>query len=201
MSESDPQLLIALGANLPFGGQSPLETLQNALADLSAAGIASLHVSRIYATPCFPAGAGPDYVNAAAAAPVPPGLGPQDILALLHRIEAAHGRSRETRWGMRTLDLDLIAFGQTVLPDPETHRLWRDLDPALQRSETPDRLLLPHPRLQDRAFVLIPLADVAPGWTHPLLGLTVAQMAAALPAADRAEVRPLSPDSTLVKPL
>jgi len=200
MSESDAELLLALGANMPFSGQTPLETLQTALDDLAAAGIGPLRVSRIYATPCFPAGAGPDYVNAAAAAPLPPGLGPDDVLSLLHRIESAHGRTRDTRWGMRTLDLDLLAFGQTVLPDPETHRRWRDLPPALQRSETPDRLLLPHPRLQDRAFVLIPLLDVAPGWTHPLTGRTVAQMTAALPAADRAEVRPLSTDSTLVKP-
>ena len=49
----------------------------------------------------------------------------------------------------------------------------------------PDRLILPHPRLQDRAFVLVPLADVTPDWCHPVLGLTVAEMLAALPQADR----------------
>ncbi|WP_434617850.1 2-amino-4-hydroxy-6-hydroxymethyldihydropteridine diphosphokinase [Tabrizicola sp. M-4] len=200
MSVCESRLLIALGGNLPNMGGPPLETLRAALADLSAAGLGPLQVSRIYATPCFPVGAGPDYVNAAASAPLPSALGPQDVLALLHRIEAAHGRTRETRWGMRTLDLDLIAFGQTVLPDAATHARWRDLDPALQRHETPDRLILPHPRLQDRAFVLIPLLDVAPDWTHPLTGQTVAQMAAALSPEDRAEIRPLAPDSTLVKP-
>jgi len=200
MSVSESRLLIALGGNMPNAGRSPLETLHAALADLSTAGLGPLQPSRIYTTPCFPAGAGPDYVNAAAAAPLPPGLGPQDVLALLHRIEAAHGRTRETRWGMRTLDLDLLAFGQTVLPDAAMQTRWRNLDPALQRRETPDRLILPHPRLQDRAFVLIPLLDVAPDWTHPLTGQTVAQMAAALSPEDRAEIRPLAPDSTLVKP-
>lgn len=199
MSESDAHLFIALGGNLPNQGLSPLATLHAALVDLSTAGLGPLRCSRIYATPCFPKGAGPDYVNAVVAASIPDTLSPQDVLALLHQIEAKHGRTRETRWGMRTLDLDLIAFGQTVLPDVTTHARWRSLDPTLQRSETPDRLILPHPRLQDRAFVLVPLLDVAPDWTHPLTGLTVAQMAAALPAADRAEVRPISPDSTLVK--
>lgn len=91
---------------------------------------------------------------------------------------------------MRTLDLDLIAFGQTVLPDPATHGHWRDLPMEDQRRFAPDRLILPHPRLQDRAFVLIPLCDVAPDWPHPVTGRTIAQMAAALPASDTAEVRP-----------
>ena len=197
---ADDILLIALGANLPLDGMPPAQTLLRAAEELRRAGLSPLRLSQIYATPCFPAGAGPDYVNAAAAAPLPPGLGPQDVLALLHRIEAAHGRTRETRWGMRTLDLDLLAFGQTVLPDAAMQTRWRNLDPALQRRETPDGLILPHPRLQDRAFVLIPLLDVAPDWTHPLTGQTVAQMAAALSPEDRAEIRPLAPDSTLVKP-
>lgn len=194
-------LLIALGANLPFGSSSPAQTLLSAADDLRQAGLSGLRLSRLYSTPCFPAGAGPDYVNAAAAAALPHGWDAARTLSLLHQVEARFGRTRDTRWGMRTLDLDLVAFGATVAPDPATFAAWRDLDPARQRAETPDRLILPHPRLQDRAFVLVPLHDVAPDWPHPVSGQTVAAMLAALPAADRAEVRPLAPDSALVKPV
>ena len=198
---ADDILLIALGANLPLDGMPPAQTLHRAVDALRQAGLSTLRLSPIYATPCFPAGAGPDYVNAAAAAIIPSGWDSDGTLALLHDVEARFGRTRDTRWGMRTLDLDLIGFGSTVAPDPAAWAAWRDLDPARQRTETPDRLILPHPRLQDRAFVLVPLHDVAPDWTHPVMGQTVAAMLTALPAADRAEVRPHVPDSTLVKPL
>ncbi len=191
MTADGQKLLIALGANLPHDGHSPLETLRHALRDLTDA-LGPHATSRIYETPCFPAGAGPDYVNAAIAAPLPATLDPEQVLARLHAIEETHGRRRETRWGMRTLDLDLIAFGQMVLPDLVTHRQWRDLPADDQRRLAPDRLILPHPRLQDRAFVLVPLCDVAPDWAHPVTGQTIAGMTAALPAADRAEVRPLA---------
>ena len=194
-------LLIALGANLRFDTAPPAQTLLMAADALRQAGLSTLHLSPLYATPCFPAGAGPDYVNAAAAASIPPGWDAARTLALLHEVEARFGRTRDTRWGMRTLDLDLIAFGSAVAPDPATFAAWRDLDPALQRQQAPDRLILPHPRLQDRAFVLVPLNDVAPTWVHPVSGQTVSAMLAALPAADRAEVRPHVPDSTLVKPV
>jgi 2-amino-4-hydroxy-6-hydroxymethyldihydropteridine diphosphokinase len=72
----------------------------------------------------------------------------------------------------------------------------------VERARVPDRLILPHPRLSERAFVLIPLADVAPDWRHPLTGRSVAAMAAALPAARRAEVRALRDPERggLVKP-
>ena len=183
--------LLALGANLPDGVHPPVETLNRALSALAACGLAPVRISRFYATPCFPAGAGPDYVNAAALVDAPPHLGPDDILARLLDIEMQHGRERKRRWGMRTLDLDLIAWGDAVLPDRATHDHWRGLDPAAQAASAPDRLILPHPRLQDRAFVLVPLADVAPEWCHPILGLSVARMLAALPEADRAAVTPI----------
>ena len=113
---------------------------------------------------------------------------PAQILATLHAVEAALGRQRIARWGERTLDLDLIAVGEQLLPDPATHAQWRTLPLDQQMAEAPSELILPHPRLQDRAFVLVPLADVAPDWCHPVLGHTVTQMLHALPQADRDSV-------------
>lgn len=183
--------LVALGANLPNGTHAPVVTLHAALGDLESRGLRPRLISRFYATPCFPAGAGPDYVNAAAVLDVPTKMTADEVLGHLLAVEIAHGRERKRRWGMRTLDLDLIAWGDTVLPDAATEEHWRNLDPALQAAAAPDRLVLPHPRLQDRAFVLVPLADVAPDWRHPVLGRTVLEMLAALPQAERDAVRVL----------
>jgi 2-amino-4-hydroxy-6-hydroxymethyldihydropteridine diphosphokinase len=113
------------------------------------------------------------------------------ILQHLHAIEADLSRERAGRWAARTVDLDLLALGDLVLPDAATQTRWRALDPAAQRSETPATLILPHPRLQDRAFVLLPLAEVAPGWVHPLLGQSVAQMLDALPPGACDDMSPL----------
>ena len=176
---------------MPNGKSPPADTLKSALSALAGRGISPHSVSRLYATPCFPAGSGPDYVNAAAAVTVPAGLTADDTLAHLLAVELEFGRERQRRWGMRTLDLDLIAWGDLILPDRGDFDYWRCLDPALQAKAAPDRLILPHPRLQDRAFVLVPLADIAPNWHHPVLGLTVSQMLAALPEADRRAVVPL----------
>ena len=185
------RVLVALGANLPYERDSPDKTLLKALEALANQGLVIQSFSKLYATPCFPVGAGPDYVNAAAVIETPTDVDAASLLAQLHAVEARFGRERLQRWGMRTLDIDLLAFGDSVLPDAETQDHWRNLPPTSQARETPEQLILPHPRLQDRAFVLVPLADVAPDWVHPRSGLSVRQMLADLPQAERDAVKPL----------
>ncbi len=113
------------------------------------------------------------------------------VLAHLHAVEKAFGRDRKTRWAPRTLDLDLLFYGDTILPDAATVQAWIDMPIARQTQEVPPELLLPHPRIQDRAFVLVPLAQVAPDLRHPLTGKTVQEMLSALPAEDKAQIRPM----------
>ena len=181
--------LIALGANLPSDAGPPAATLLAAVEALIGVDIRLVVLSRLFATPCLPAGAGPDFVNAAAV--LDTALPPQALLQRLHAVEARFGRRRDERWAARTLDLDLIAQGDAVLPDAATWAEWAGL-PALDRmARAPDRLILPHPRLAERAFVLVPLAEVAPDWRHPVTGRSVLQMRDALPAAELAAVRPL----------
>jgi len=146
-------------------------------------------VSRFFASSFFPPGAGPDYVNAVVR--LSTDLAPQALLAVLHEIEASFGRERQLRWGMRTLDLDLLTMDDIVAPDPAAQDRWRGLDDAAQRRLAPDGLILPHPRLQDRGFVLVPLADIAPDWVHPVLRQPVSALLAALPAGDLAQIRPI----------
>jgi 2-amino-4-hydroxy-6-hydroxymethyldihydropteridine diphosphokinase len=180
--------LIALGANLGSAARGPRETLEAALEALDAEGVTVLRRSRWYRTPAFPAGSGPDYVNGAAA--LASDLAPESVLARLHAVEAAMGRARDRRWGPRHCDLDLIASGMQVRPDTGTVRAWiaRTGDAQLA---LPPGLILPHPRLQDRAFVLRPLADVAPDWRHPIIGETIAALLAALPTEALAGIAPL----------
>ena len=180
--------LIALGGNLPWNGQSPRETIIKAIEAIWQAFGGTGVTSRLYGTPAFPAGSGPDYVNAAILVTLRHNALAEEVLVKLHEIEGRFGRQRLQRWGMRSLDLDLLAMGDLVQPDLATWQHWHDLPAAEQTRQTPPGLILPHPRLQDRAFVLVPLADVAPDWCHPILGRTVRQMRDALPKADIEQV-------------
>lgn len=179
--------LLALGANLKSAVGSPEQTLLAAVAALESQGVVIRLVSAFYLTPAFPAGAGPDYVNAAAQVEFEGKA--EDFLDLLHKIEAAMGRKREARWGQRTLDIDLLAVGDQVLPNLKTYLRWRALPLDQQAQQAPEQLVLPHPRLQDRAFVLVPLAEIAPDWIHPVLQKSVKDLLADLFQADVAAVK------------
>jgi 2-amino-4-hydroxy-6-hydroxymethyldihydropteridine diphosphokinase len=154
-------ILVGIGANLPHPVHgSPLGTCEAALEALARTGLRIIRRSPWYRTAPVPASDQPDYVNGAVE--VETGMDSTALLALLHRIEAEFGRVRKERNAARTLDLDLLAYGGEVRAGS-------------------DGPILPHPRLHERAFVLLPLRDVAPGWRHPRLGRTVAELIAALP--------------------
>lgn len=181
--------LIALGGNLPTHRDSPKDILVKAASEIAGELGRNSRLSRPYATPCFPPGSGPDFVNAAMR--IETELTADDLLDALHRIEAKAGRARRARWAARTLDLDLLAYGDQVRPDRATFAAWAGLDAEAQQARAPSFLLLPHPRMHERAFVLVPLADVAPDWQHPVFGKSVRTLLDALPARDRAAIVPI----------
>ncbi len=163
-------ILIALGANLPSQAGLPAITLSRALGSLAQRGIRVRKVSPYYETPAWPDPSDPSFVNAVAAIVTP--LGPADLMNVLHEVETEFGRSRTASNAPRTLDLDLLDYEGRVDAGPP---------------------VLPHPRLADRAFVLVPLADVAPDWHHPQTGKSLSQLLEAIPAAERSKIVALSP--------
>lgn len=185
-SQPGGKALIALGSNVTSRHGNPQDTLTKALSALDGGPVRILARSRLYQTPCFPVGAGPDYVNAAVL--IETRLSPEALLAHLHAIEAEFDRVRTARWASRTLDLDLVLMDQKIRPDQPTLREWVNFSVHEQAKNVPETLILPHPRLQGRAFVLVPAAELWPDWTHPLTGRSLAEMRDALPEATRAEV-------------
>jgi 2-amino-4-hydroxy-6-hydroxymethyldihydropteridine diphosphokinase len=157
-------ILIGLGANLPSALGPPQATLEAALAALEKRGVVVLARSPWYRSAPVPASDQPWYVNGVAS--VATALGPVELLALLHLVEAGIGRERRTRNEPRAVDLDILDYD------------------GRKRSEAP---VLPHPRMQTRGFVLLPLRDVAPEWRHPATGAGLADLIAALPREQRTE--------------
>lgn len=146
-------ILIALGANLAFEGQGPVQNMERVVALLADhPQISVRELSPIYASAPVGKTDQPDFFNAVLSADS--SLEPMALMGLLLEIEKSFGRLRGERWGPRTMDLDLIDFEGKVLD--------------LEEGEV--SLHLPHPRLHERAFVLRPLQDLEPEWTHPASG-------------------------------
>jgi len=162
-------ILIAVGANLPSPvyGQ-PRSTCEAAVAELARRGLQIVGRSRWFESAPVPVSDQPWYVNGVVA--VETDLPPAELLALLHDVEREFGRERREINAARVLDLDLLAYGDLIRQDPPP--------------------ILPHPRLAERAFVILPLADLAPEWRHPVTGQSVAALCAALPAGQ--SIRPMA---------
>lgn len=182
--------LISIGSNVSADINDATSLIQKCRLKLSQILNSPLEMSRIFRTPAFPAGAGPDFANAAFA--VTSQSDSFQLLKTLHQLEADFGRTRTKRWGQRTLDLDLLAVGDQVSPDRATWEKWHQLPLETQMEEAPEELILPHPRIADRSFVLVPLADIAPDWVHPVTGLSVAAMLKARPQSEIDTVVPLA---------
>jgi len=138
-------IYIALGSNLPFDNKSPAEILNAAILRLAKIGVISVEKSGLWESPAWPDPSAPAYVNAVIR--VETSLSPRELLAVLQQVETEFGRVRAERYASRTLDLDIVDYDGLILDE--------------------DGLILPHPRLQDRAFVLLPLRDIAPEWVPP----------------------------------
>src|SRR5271170_7216252 len=152
----DDAVLIALGSNLEGGFGSSNALLAAALEGFAASGLRVIGRSSWWRSASWPDPTMPDYLNAVAI--VETALTPSGVMRALHDLEARFGRTRTAQNAPRTLDLDLIAHGRTVLAQGD--------------------LILPHPRAAERRFVMGPLAEIAPDWVHPVLGETAGTLAA-----------------------
>jgi len=174
--------IVGLGANLPSAIGPPAKTLTSALDMIQTEGVIIQKVSLLYSTPCFPSGVGPDYVNSVAI--IDTILSAPDLLSRLHSVEDAIGRKRISRWGQRVIDLDLLTYADEISPSLGVFKHWQSLPLDQQTKETPEQLILPHPRIQDRAFVLVPLAEIASAWIHPVFKRNAASLLSDLKAED-----------------
>lgn len=146
---------MALGSNLPGAYGSTRDLLEAALEAFEAQGLRVIARSSWWRSAAWPDPAAPAYLNGVAV--VETGLTPRELLHALHAIERRFGRERHVQNAPRTLDLDLIAYGREVRDDGVT---------------------VPHPRAHERRFVMGPLAEIAPRWTHPTLGQNAENLAA-----------------------
>jgi 2-amino-4-hydroxy-6-hydroxymethyldihydropteridine diphosphokinase len=147
-------ILVALGSNIDGRWGSPSSTIDKALRRLDGKDCRVVRRSSLFETAPLGRTDQPNFVNAVAE--LDSELAPESLLALLHGIEAEAGRRRGERWGPRVLDLDLL----------DVHGLVRTAPPPV----------LPHPGIEERPFVLAPIAEIAPEWRHPVLGRSAAEL-------------------------
>lgn len=171
-------ILIGIGGNLPTAHDSVRQTLNHGLSLFPTRGITLKALSNWYKTSPLGGPRQNDYINAVC--DVDTELGPETLLAALHDIESTLGRSRAGKWGPRVIDLDLLDYrGQIIGPVPSAKKNTKN-NIQIYKNTQKQPLSLPHPHIAERAFVLVPLQDIASNWRHPQTGEHVAAMLARL---------------------
>jgi 2-amino-4-hydroxy-6-hydroxymethyldihydropteridine diphosphokinase len=179
--------LIAFGSNLFNQFTESVRVINAAIEELSSLGLVLVRTSGFYRTPAFPKDSGPDFVNGVVLCET--SLAAGQVIAALHSVETLLGRTRKQRWEARVIDLDLIDFDGQIIPNRAVQAVWRELPLDQQMTQTPEQLILPHPRVQDRPFVLIPMRDVVPDWADPVSGQTIDALIARFDAVTLAEIQ------------
>lgn len=159
-------IIISLGSNVTSRWGNSETTVLQALSELESEGIVILRTSRVYKTNPYGLTNQPIFTNAAAL--IRTSRSPYALLSILKRIEARAGRRPSVRWGPRALDLDIVDYNRRILNRSKCNTQvfnHNRLD-----------LILPHPEIAKRPFVLKPLLDIAPDWHHPVTGQTAAQL-------------------------
>lgn len=161
-------ILIGLGSNLTTDEfATSKDILEAAMVMLEARGVRILQQSDFYETEPVPKSDQPWFCNAVLSADTE--LCAIDLLKLLHEIEHELGRVRRERWEARIIDLDLLAYNDEIFPSAAE---WGQESQKI----SPEHAIIPHGRLHERDFVLIPMMDICPAWTHPVLKKTAENM-------------------------
>jgi len=147
---------IAVGGNIPGAWGEPRDTFERAVVELERNGLRVVVRSGLFLTPPVGRSGQPDYLNAVIG--LRASIAPAALLRLLKRIETGAGRRANGHWAPRPLDLDILDHGGRIIGRPGRARMR-------------GRIVLPHPELEGRGFVLIPMTEVAPRWRHPRLGV------------------------------
>ena len=159
-------ILIGLGANLEGIYGAPEDALQKCHKLFASIDVNIIKSSNIWKSAPVPVSDQPWYKNSVCI--VETGLSPHDLLSALANIEDKAGRIRAEQNAARTLDLDILSYNDEIINDKH--------------------LILPHPQMHSRAFVLYPLREIAPDWVHPILNKSVDEMLAEMPAGQEIEL-------------
>lgn len=178
-------IVLGVGANMNSHWGAPAQTLGQIVSLLHGCGVFVETGSPLYTSAPLGMPTQADFVNAAVTART--ALAPEALLAVLKRIERAAGRRAGARWGPRPLDIDIVDYAERVMnwPEPKPAALAPQARAKAHFAATPPRtrLVLPHPQLHLREFVLAPLAEIAPRWHHPVTGEPVARLLGAVRAS------------------